>query len=446
MKTNFILWGCVIWLPILMYVLLKNETKFKKNITIGVTLPQEGRTDSQVVAALNRLKKQLLWICIGLILIAVPCMFIPQTGTAMTVYMIWIDACIVLPYLPYIRCNKALRQIKQDRGWQQNNGAQQATIDLTAAAHSYRWLSPWLFALPLAIALLPLPFDPDQALIYIVDTVSVFLCWFGYRYLYRNRAEVVDENMAVTETLTRIRRYNWGKCWLIIAWFLALLNIIIWLGQSYFWLTMAGTLLLAFGITIVLIGVEFRTRTMQERLTADSGIDFYVDEDDKWLWGIFYYNPHDNRLIINNRVGMNTTINLAKHSGKIFMAATTLMLLALPLLGVWMDHLETTPVSLTVTDAAVIAIHTGNEYEIPLDTITQVEYIDALPSIRRVAGTGMDTVQKGNYKTPWGSARVCLDPRTGPYLHIVTADSKHYLLGSSDSAETESVYAALTLR
>lgn len=106
-------------------------------------------------------------------------------------------------------------------------------------------------------------FDPDQALIYIVDTVSVFLCWFGYRYLYRNRAEVVDENMAVTETLTRIRRYNWGKCWLIIAWFLALLNIIIWLGQSYFWLTMAGTLLLAFGITIALIGVEFRTRTMR---------------------------------------------------------------------------------------------------------------------------------------------------------------------------------------
>lgn len=66
MKTNFILWGCVIWLPILMYVLLKNETKFKKNIAIGVTLPQEGRTDSQVVAALNRLKKQLLWVCIGL--------------------------------------------------------------------------------------------------------------------------------------------------------------------------------------------------------------------------------------------------------------------------------------------------------------------------------------------------------------------------------------------
>ena len=443
MRMNFIMWGCIIWLPILIYVLLKNETKFKKNIVIGITLPQEGRTDDEVIAALSQFKRQLLLVCTGLLLLAVPCMFIPKTGVAMTVYMIWIDVCIVLPYLPYIRCNKTLRQIKQQRGWQQDNSAQRVTIDLAAAAHTHRWLSPWLFALPLAVALLPLPFDPDQMLVYIIDAVTVLFCGFGYRYLYRNRAELVDENAAITETLTRIRRYNWGKCWLITAWFLALLNLLLWLGQNYFWLTTVGTLLLAFGITIALIGVEFRTRAMQEKLTADSGVDFYVDEDDAWLWGLFYYNPRDNRLIINNRIGTNSTINLARRSGKIFMGATALLLLALPLLGVWMDHLETTPVSLTVADHVVIAAHTGKEYEIPVDTITQVEYVDTLPAIRRVAGTGMDTVQKGNYKTPWGSARVCLDPRTGPYLHITTADGREYLLGSSDSAETETVYARI---
>ena len=40
MRMNFIMWGCIIWLPILIYVLLKNETKFKKNIVVGITLPQ----------------------------------------------------------------------------------------------------------------------------------------------------------------------------------------------------------------------------------------------------------------------------------------------------------------------------------------------------------------------------------------------------------------------
>ena len=66
-----------------------------------------------------------------------------------------------------------------------------------------------------------------------------------------------------------------------------------------------------------------------------------------------------------------------------------------------------------------------------------------LPEIGRVAGTGMDTVQKGRYKTPWGSASVCLDPRTGPYLYLETANGKRYLFGSSTSAQTEEVYRQL---
>lgn len=63
MSDNLILWACVIWLPILMYVLLKNETKFKKNIALGVTLPQEARSDESVLAVLAAFKKWLLLAC-----------------------------------------------------------------------------------------------------------------------------------------------------------------------------------------------------------------------------------------------------------------------------------------------------------------------------------------------------------------------------------------------
>ena len=33
--TTLILWGCVIWMPAMFYLLLSNETKFKKNIAVG---------------------------------------------------------------------------------------------------------------------------------------------------------------------------------------------------------------------------------------------------------------------------------------------------------------------------------------------------------------------------------------------------------------------------
>lgn len=442
MSDNLILWACVIWLPIMMYILLKNETKFKKNIALGITLPQEARSDEAVLAILSSFKKWLLLACAGLLLLAVPCALIPGIGKAMTVWLIWVDVSIVLPYVPYVYYHKKLKLLKEDRGWRQNGNAVSIAV-LPSADQTARWLSPWLFLLPLLLSLLPMTFDREYWYLYLIDALTVLFCWFGYRYLYRNKSEAVDDNMALTEALTRIRRYNWGKCWLVCAWFLAILNIAIWLTQHNYLLSLMGILLLSAILVITVIRIELKTRQLQETMTAQSGTDFFIDEDDKWIWGMFYYNPNDSRLIINNRVGMNSTVNLAKRSGQVLMAATALLLLAMPLLGVWMDHLESTPVALELQETTVVALHTGVEYEIPLDTITHLEYVAQLPEIGRVAGTGMDTVQKGRYKTPWGSASVCLDPRTGPYLYLETDNGKRYLFGSSTSAQTEEVYRQL---
>ena len=200
MTTNLILWACVIWLPLLLYCVLQNETKFKKNIAIGVTLPQEARQDAGVLALLRQFKRQTLLICLALIIVAIPCMFIKKIGLMSTLWMIWIDCSIVLPYLPYICYNQKLRQLKQRRGWQQNHNPT-VVADLSAATQPIKWLSPWLFAVPLTLSLLPLLFDYPYWILYAINAVTILFCWFGYRYLYRNKSEVVDDNMAVTEGL-----------------------------------------------------------------------------------------------------------------------------------------------------------------------------------------------------------------------------------------------------
>ena len=56
---NIILWLSIIWLAPLMCFVLANETKFKKNIAMGVTLPFEGRQDGEVQKRLSRCKKEL---------------------------------------------------------------------------------------------------------------------------------------------------------------------------------------------------------------------------------------------------------------------------------------------------------------------------------------------------------------------------------------------------
>jgi len=140
---------------------------------------------------------------------------------------------------------------------------------------------------------------------------------------------------------------------------------------------------------------------------------------------------------------MNTTINLARRSGQILTGLLLLLLLAMPFIGVWMDKLETTPVGISISTEAVISTHTGVEYEVPLDSIVYVEYVAEKPKLKRTAGTGMESVQKGRFGTPWGSASICVDPRTLPYIYLETDEGKRYLFGSSNTDETDAVYQQL---
>ncbi|MBP3342551.1 MAG: hypothetical protein J6K99_08515, partial [Peptococcaceae bacterium] len=100
-------------------------------------------------------------------------------------------------------------------------------------------------------------------------------------------------------------------------------------------------------------------------------------------------------------------------------------------------------VSVSISTEAVVSTHTGVEYEVPLDSITYVEYVTEKPKLKRTAGTGMESVQKGRFSTPWGSASICVDPRTLPYIYLETDEGKRYLFGASDAAETEAVYRQL---
>lgn len=285
--TNLFLWLCVIWLPTFIGLILNLESKWKKNLLLGVAIPEEAKKEENVSLLLSAFRRNLFLACMIITLAAIPCSLIQRTGTAMTIWSIWILFAIIIPYLPYIQYHQKLKQLKALHGW---------------------------------------------------------------------------------ET---------------------------------------------------------------------------TEEDNYWIWGIFYCNPKDNRFFISNRNSMNTTINLAKPSGKIFFSIIIICLLCMPAFGIWLDHMETASVALEIKEETLISSHTGIEYKIPTKDITYIEYVPEKPKIKRSAGTAMGTVQKGRYGTPWGAARICLDPRTSPYIYLETESGKRYLFGSSDATETELVYQQL---
>lgn len=442
-------WRLFMWavaLPVLpiLYFVQKNECKPKKNIIVGVTLPYEAQGDGEVLALLERYKREMKLICWIMLAAGVPSLFLRSFGAFLTVWMLWIVVLSIVFFIPYVRCNKALRRLKEERGWRRREDAPQVVADLKAAAEELRWLSPWWFLPPFAISLVPLFFDRTLWWLWGLDAVIVPASYLCYRYLYRNRAEVVDEDSERTLALTRIRRYNWGKCWLIVAWATGLFNVGMWLTLENIWLCMAVILVYGLVVCVSVIGIEFRVRRLQEKLTENSGQGYYVDEDDRWIWGMIYYNPNDARLTINNRTGVGTTINLARRSGQILMGVGLALLLACPLIGVWEMRMERAPVELEVTETELVGSHYGGEWSVALEDIAEIQVLEERPPLRRVAGTGMESALTGQFNADgWGRVTVCIDPRTGPWLLVTAVDGKLYLFGASEEGAAEHIAANL---
>lgn len=450
--VNVILWATVIWIPIVMYFQTVNDTKFKKNIAVGVTFPQEAQTDGELLEAIARFRqkeKRMLWM---LMLSGVVCALLPVSlGVMLTIYLIWLDVVIVAPMVPYVRCNLALKEMKRRRGWRRaDQTASTAVADLpTVDLWQEKPRTILYFLIPFVLSLLPTAaaFAEGDALMGWImiacGPLWVALSWVLYRFAIRRKAEMVDSNATLTETLTRLRRQVWRRVWLWMAWLMALVPWCMAFYASQPVVFGVGIAALTILFTAAAIWQEFRFRAIQARLTRNSGRDFYVDEDDKWIWGMFYYNPNDTNLVVNARVGINTTVNMARKPGKIIMGFSAVMLLLMPLFGVWIMIEEKMPVELSIQGEILEAQHSGSHYEIPLGKIETVEILNQLPRMTKIAGTGMDSVCKGQYSAEdYGRVTACIDPRTGPWLLITDDEGTQYLLGDSDG-DTEAIYDSL---
>lgn len=67
-------------------------------------------------------------------------------------------------------------------------------------------------------------------------------------------------------------------------------------------------------------------------IVRDLGMEWDSTADEHWKWGVIYSNPDDQRLLVENRMGMGFTFNMARPAAKVTLAL--LLLLPVLLIGV----------------------------------------------------------------------------------------------------------------
>lgn len=441
MMTSLILWGSVCWMPLLIAYMLNNETKFKKNIVLGVTIPPDKQDDEEVNREIQTFRKSLYLITAGLIILVPVFILLSGKNTMMTYWGFWLTLAIVLPYIPYATANLRLKEIKEKNGWSPHQ--KQVVVDTSALA-AYKEISPVWFVLPVILCFLPALINRDLLWFYCMMAFMCLLMWLSSKKLYRSKAEMVDDNTDLTKVLSQVRRRNWEKVWLMTEWLLVITEYLFVFSVYNTALSVILLFIITAGFVLYFLRMEMQTRKVQEKLTENSGEKWYVDDDDHWIGGLIYYNPDDSRLVMNNRIGLNSTVNAAHPLGKALMVLSAALLVFLPLSGVMMDQLGRQEISITAADGTVEAKAGITKYTFDQDSIVSCELLEELPeNLVRVNGTGMDTLLKGNfYSNETGNVKVILDPETPPFI-LIRTDDKTYLFGTRDSEMTRQIYEVL---
>lgn len=459
---------CVCTWPLLpiMYVMLAGMGKEQKSTLFGITLWQDAMKEERVQELMKDYKKQLKRMTLLLFLVQFLTLLPPSFSIAMTLWMVWLFAAIALPFLPYIKANKKIRAYKAEYQTEQKENPKNSTyVDLTAAAEEkpkYFWKSTLIACIAgflpavLAVFLDKTVKSAAAPELWVAETVLLsmalvgVICLWASCYYNRQSVTVYTTDSDVNIQFSRVKKYQWCRCFCTLAWLSVIFNGFIlagfYLDSEYMMGFLIIICILYCVIPVILAGVSCHViRKQKEKLLE--GRELLLSEDDEnWIWGLFYYNKNDSRFCVEKKVGIGVTTNMAKPAAMI----STVVILVLTVgicigAGIFCAVEEFTPVKLEYENQQITALHWKEEYQINKNAIKSVTLLEELPSLSKSNGTGMDTVYKGDFFSREYDRRfkVCLNPQEEPVLMIETMDGSWYLLGDSDGERTEEIYEEL---
>lgn len=467
MIVKIILCVCILPLLPIMYFVLTGMGKEQNHTLFGITLWQDALKEERVQNLVQDYKKQLKRMTLFLFLVQFLAYLPKYFSIVMILWMIWLFTAIALPFIPYIRANKKMRTYRAEYQIGHNENTQNSTyVDMTAAMEEktkYFWKATLIACIAgfipavLAVILdktLKASAAPELWVMEIVllsmALVGV-ICFLVLHYYNQQPVTAYTTDSDVNIQFSRVKKYQWCRCFGTLAWLNAIFNGLILAGFYLDSAYMTGFLIilcmLYCVIPMVLVGVSYHVIQKQKEKLLEGRELLLSEDDENWIWGLFYYNKNDSRFCVDKKVGIGVTTNMAKPAAKVLTVGVLVFTVVICIgAGVFCAVEEFTPVKLEYENQQITAVHWKEEYQIHKNAIKSITLLDEIPSMSKSNGTGMDTVYKGTFFSREYERRfkVCLNPQAEPVIMIETTNGSWYLLGDSDSEKTEEIYKELT--
>lgn len=398
------------------------------------------------------LKLSVIFVVMGALLF-----FLDNFTFKISLWTMWLTVAMVAIYMPYVFGNKELKTFKKTI---QIKNEKKVIID-TKNTLSYGMNKGIGFILPLIIGfvcmVIAVLFDMDiigdnlslsKTYTYTIMigtfysiSVLVYICSF---IMDRMKNEVISEDSDVNLNYNRAKKRNYSNSLKCMLW-INTVYIIVTLILIYFDLVNDLYILISTVVYMVFLFIGFgiyvlRDSKINSIYKKETNIE--VDDDDYWIYGMFYFNPNDKRINVEKRNGFGTTVNFGTTVGKIvlFVLGLTIIgtIFAVGILGAY----EVVPIDVKIEDGKVICHQLRDDYKIDIDDIKSVELLEKFKDLKasRTNGVGMPNLLKGNFIVKGeGAVKVFLNPENDHYIKITT-DKKTYYVSEAEDKDTEKTF------
>lgn len=445
------LFGCY---PILfvMYFLFRNVGN-KNGYCFGATLTAELKNDPEIKVIDDEFRKTLKKYTIILAIVPLPCIFVPYMSIEFTIWMIWMLIMCFYPVILYGKANEKVTEIKRARGFEQTNDVSYGDTKIAVVPRKVKWFT-FLPTLILSIVPVVLSYHLFEEagftavrLCIIIFALCTFM-FYGFAVMTdRQKVIVISDNSDTNMNYARAKKQLWKNFWVICAWvntiFIWFILVGMYFRHSMFTIFVWGSVVYGVIVMLLALGLVKKNYVLNEKYEHKRSFEGGASDDRYWKYGMFYYNPKDRHIMVENRMGTGMSMNMATGLAKGTYVFAVLCLLIVPIMCIWMIMLDFTPISTKVENEKIICAHLGVEYEIPLEEIDNYTVITELPELMKVSGNGMDHVLSGTYEAyRMGMFEVFVNPKNKLFIKIETEDETYYISGVDD-LETQKVIEEL---
>ena len=482
MLLNIILFIGMYPIVFILYFVSKWSSTNRNGTVFGLCVPGDKALAEEFYRQVDEkeiwYRRRMRNIFILLLIIPLPTFVIPYVSIQFTIWMLWLLCGIVLLELPCMKVHQDLKAWKknaqtilkeqslkekmgmeiQDSKAEIQSSDRVRLIELSEAGQVRKtkllpFLVPTLVsaAIVLAYALFRVDSRGQQMfLVVILFALCTPMFYVAAGWLDRQRTAVVSYNSEININFARAKKQIWNRFWLFCAWlntaFTAFSAFTLRNDEiSVIWLLWGTIFYMA--ITMILLLYTVRQLNRIERHYKKK-IDSMLNEedDDCWIFGMFYCNKTDKRTFVETRIGYGVTTNMATPLGKGLLIFSGIAILSVPVLCIWMIMIEFTPIKLEIHENYLVAEQLKTDYRIDVGEIEELELVDELPELSKNRGTGMDNLYKGNWHIIYaGDCEVFLNPQNQVFLKFM-ADGELYYMSAADDNGTREIYAKLNAK